>query len=321
MKNKQKGFIGIPLIILIALVIAGGGFYAYTNYSKARYEEMVANPKNFSNLLSEGGMDAEFMQKEIAKRILNESGNEGERIGLARILGESNTPRALATLIKVIQSTKNQELYRGVVEQMSRMGYANSSEQAAQMTIEAKKGWETIAQLDGSNEGLYYIYGAILAKLGEPDGISFLRSEAVRGGSTISELNSSNDVPAKVAMEVSLAVQGQSSVLILADALKRNDPNSTEFVWSGQALSSIGYEEGASALVKWSQTAPDSCAELAGKWLGNFKDSHSVEFMKGFSPLLKFESQKVKDVVIKASENYSSYPSVSLNTEIQNKLV
>ncbi|HYC34319.1 MAG TPA: hypothetical protein VEC13_01150 [Candidatus Paceibacterota bacterium] len=47
MKNKQRGFIGITIIILIALAAIGGGAYVY-------HENRVAENANFENNIKEG---------------------------------------------------------------------------------------------------------------------------------------------------------------------------------------------------------------------------------------------------------------------------
>lgn len=324
MKNKQKGFLGTATLIIIAIILAGGAYLYFTGVSKNNYDEQLAvlGAKGISNLLREDGDGASGIQKEITKRILNESTDIGEKIGLARILGESNTPEALATLSKVSFTTKDSELYRSVIEQMGRMGSTDSEQQIKEMTKVAKDSWGMVAKLEEVNPKLYYVFGSILAKLGNSDGINFLRSEAIRGGSTISALNSSGNISAKIAMDFSSMVQGRESISILTESLKINDPTSTEFVWSGQALASIGYEEGASALIEWAKNAPDSCGELAEIWLGNFKDTHAVEVMRGFSPLLKFQSQHVKDQVKKVAKKYQiSYSITSSDVEVQKNTI
>ena len=315
MKNRQKGFIGIVAIILIAFVVIGGGTYFYfTNASKSNYDEqlLVLGPKGISDMLNQGGAGSSGIQKEISKRILNESGDIGERVGLARILGESNSPEALATLAKVVFTTKNTELYRSSVEQLSRMGSANSEQQAKQITDVAIESYKNSTQ----KPELYYLFGGIIAKLGQPEGVNFLRGEAIKGGSTTSTLNASENKSAKTAMELSEAVKGRLAVPILANSLKINDTNSTEFIWSGQALSSIAFAEGATALLEWSKNSPDSCAELAGVWLGGFKDSHSIGVMLATDTSnIQFKSQKVKNEVLKAVTNYQKqYQSLSTST-------
>lgn len=47
MKNTQKGFIGIAIIILIAFAVAGGGAYVYTS-QKARVD--ITNPEEQNSL-------------------------------------------------------------------------------------------------------------------------------------------------------------------------------------------------------------------------------------------------------------------------------
>ena len=282
----------------------------YTEPSKYDAQIVGSASKGISARLGQSAKGSAEIQVEFAKRLLNESGNIGERISLARVLGESGTSEALATLTRAIFTTKDSELFRSIIEQLSRMGRAKSSQQAAQMTFEIKKGWEAVATYEDSkrNLSLYYPFGGILAKLGDPDSVRFLRSEAVRGGSTISELKSSNNIPATVAMEASNGVKGLSSISILTDSLLLNDPTLTEFVWSGQALSSTGYKEGASALVEWAKTAPDSCAPLVEKWLSGLRDSHAHAYMKEINTIgksIEFKSPVVKDAVLKVASKYA----------------
>jgi hypothetical protein len=312
MRNTQRGFVWIVVMVIIALALIGGGTYYYlANASKNNYDEkfQILGAKGISNMLSQNQEGSNEIHKEISKRILNESGDTGERIGLARILGESNSPDALATLTQVVFTTKNLELYNSSVEQLRWMGSTNSEQQAKEMTGVAISSYIN----SDKRPELYYPFGWIIAKLGEPDGVKFLMDEAIKGGSTISLLNASENESAKTAMELSNVVKGRSSVSILAESLKINDINSTEFIWSGQALSSIQFKEGATALLEWTKNAPDSCAELARIWLANFRDSHSMGVMLGFDVSnFQFKSQKVREEVSKAVSNYqNSYPSLS----------
>ena len=318
MKNKQRGFVGI--ILTIILVLIGGGTYFYLiNTSKINYEEQLAilGPKGISNLLNQNSTGSSGIQKEISKKILNESGDTQERIGLARILGESNTAEALETLSKVIFTTKNEELYRNSVEQLSRMSDASSEEESKQMTDIAIASYKKSAE----KPELYYLFGGIIAKLGESNGVNFLRNEAIKGGLTISLLNTSKNESAKVSMELSKSIRGRLSVPTLANSLQINDPNSTEFIWSGQALSSIQFQEGAEALLNWSKNAPDNCAELAAIWLSGFRDSHSIDVMLALDiSNTQYVSQKVKNEVMGAVKNYKKQYQSLINTPAPEKI-
>lgn len=326
MKNNQRGFIGIVVVIIITLGLTTGGVYIYKVYSsKARYEEIMSNPKAASALLREDSRDAKFIENEIEKRVLDKSEDETERIGLIRVLGESNTPDSFATLIKLVHTAKEERLIRDAIHQMIGMGkLLYSKEHANEMARIAKEGWlanENVFAIENSEKvktALYFVYANILAETDNAEAIIFLRDEAQKGGTIFEAAKANKSITVQVALESSKSIKARdnSSVAVLVESLKLNDPTLTEFVWSGEALAASGFEIGARTLVEWAKDAPDSCAELARDWLGNFKDSHSAEFMKNFSPLMKFRSQIVKNAVIEASKKYYKQSSSSLDTEM-----
>lgn len=251
---------------------------------------------------ADGSMD---LQQEIGTKLLNEVGDEGERLGLARILGESNTSKGLSSLVDAVLSTRNPALHRGIIEQLGRMGNGQNPDQVAAMTQVAVNGWQRIPERPDLRPGLLSVMSGLLVKLGDPAGISLLRSQAVQGGATLAEFDNKANDASIVAMNSSLKVQGPQSVPLLAGALKKSDPTSTEFVWSGQALTSMGRPEATAALIEWAKVAPDSCAESAAAWIGAVLDSRShalVIELAASGAQMQFVSSRVKQAVL-ASAN------------------
>lgn len=268
-------------------------------------EERSLASKLISQQLSEYKNGAIDVQSDIASYIKNETEDERERIGLARILGESNTPEALGALTDALFITRSSLLQRSILEQLDRMGTRQSPEQVESMAKVAQDVWLKTSQRQEMAVALYPALAGILARLGNPAGVDFLRNQALDGGTTITELSMSNRDSSMAAMNASLKVRGTESLSLLTSALRMNDPQSIGFVWSGQALVSIGRPEATTALIEWSKTAPDSCAETAADWLGAVRDSRSHALVLEFATngeKLHFASSRVKNLVL-ASAN------------------
>lgn len=242
---------------------------------------------------------------QIAERLRDESGNEGERISLARVLGESDSPDALAILIETVRSTRNSNLSRAILEQLDRMGSPETPQQVSAMANVAKASWQDIVPNENSATALYAGLGKILAKVGDPEAVRFLRMEAVLGGMTIAALDASGSDSSVAAMNASFQVRGSANVPILADALRKDDPSATEFIWSGQALVSLGRPEATSAIIEWAKVAPDSCAETAAAWIGSVRDSRShalVRELAASGAQMQFASSLVKQAVLASAD-------------------
>jgi hypothetical protein len=268
-------------------------------------ETIAAAGKWISERLGEGADGAIDVYAKIRQRILDDTLDESDRVGLAKILAESDSPEGLEILVNALLNTQSSLLYRSILEGLSHMGSPRNQQQRGVMTTVAKVAWTTNPQSGDSALDFYPAIGAILAKLGEPEGISFLRDEAIRGGLTIAALEAMGSESSIAAMNASQQVCGDSSVPILTGALRKNDPSSTEFIWSGQALASLSRPAATSALIDWAKVAPDSCAETAAAWIGGVRDSRShvlVGELAKNGESLHFSSSRVKELVL-ASAN------------------
>jgi hypothetical protein len=265
--------------------------------------------KWISEKVGESASGYRKVHQEIAAKLLNEASDEGERLGLARILGESNTPEGLATLVETVLSTRNLPLQRSIIEQLGRMGGRRSPEQVSALSEAAVNAWQRIPDRSDLQPALLSTVSGILAKLGEPVGISLLRTQAVQGGTTLAEFDAKASDASQAAMNASLQVRGPQSVPLLTDALQKSDPTSTEFVWSGQALASMGRPEATSALIEWAKGAPDSCAETAAAWIGAVRDSRShalVRELAASGAQMQFASSLVKQAVLASADKLAT---------------
>ena len=291
-------------------VLTLGGLWAlYTQPAGVDPQTRAQAAKWISEKLGEAVSGSEDLQQKIAAKLLNEAGDEGERLGLARILAESNTPEGLSTLVNAVLSTRNPALQRSIIEQLGRMGSGRSPEQVAAMTQVAVNGWQRIPERPDLQPGLLSVMSGLLAKFGDPEGISLLRTQAVQGGATLAEFENKANDASIVAMNSSLKVQGPQSIPLLKGALQKSNPTSTEFIWSGQALASMGRPEATAALIEWAKVAPDSCAETAGAWIGAVRDSRShalVSELAASGAQMQFASSRVKQAVLASANKLST---------------
>jgi len=265
--------------------------------------------KWISQRLAESKQGTGDVGKDMARRLLDEAVDARERDGLARILGESNTPEGLSALTDALFSTPSSLLQRSIIEQIGRMGAHQSPEQVRAMTEVALDAWQKVGQKPEIGSALYSILSGLLAKLGDPEGIAFLRSQALEGGATVTELDASNRDASLAAMNASLQVRGTESITFLSSALQKNEPGSTEFVWSGQALATMGRPEATAALIDWAKHAPDASAESAATWIGAVRDSRShalVRELAASGAQMQFASDRVKQAVLTSAKKLAT---------------
>lgn len=277
----------------------------YTQSPPADRQARALTAKALSNRLAQSGAGSREIHAEISQGLLDESGNLSERVGLSRILGESNTPEGLATLTAVGLGTRNSALFRAVLEDLDCIGSPGTPQHGRALAAVAQSSWEAIVPGENPTQLLYSALGKILAKVGDPGAIRFLRVEATRGGLTITALEATGSESSIAAMNASWQVRGAAIVPVLTDALSKSDPSATEFIWSGQALASLSRPEATSALIEWARIAPDLCADTAAAWIGAVRDSRSRALVRELAASgddLQFASSRVKEAVL-ASAN------------------
>lgn len=277
----------------------------YTQPAGVDPETRAQAAKWLSERLAESASGSMDVQQKVAAKLLDEAVDEGERLGLARILGESNSPEGLSTLVDAVLSTRNPVLQRSIIEQLGRMGGRRNPEQVSAMAEAAVNVWQRIPERSELEPALLSVVSGVLAKLGDPVGISLLRTQAVQGGNTLAEFDGKASDASLAAMNASLQVRGPQSVPLLTAALLKSDSTSTEFVWSGQALASMGRPEATSALIEWAKGAPDSCAETAAAWIGAVRDSRShalVRELAASGAQMQFASSRVKQAVLASAD-------------------
>ena len=247
---------------------------------------------------------------EIASVVLNPAADEGLRMRLVGILAESGSAEALRILLDSLKESNSRPFVRKVIEGVSYMGsriYTERDDSA--VTDVARSYWQEFSASESAPASLYNSLSGVVARIGTAEGVQFLLSEAIRGGTDIEALEKNGSEASIAAMNASRGVRGGHAIPALQQSLRLSDPMSTEFIWTGQALASLGRPEATSALIEWAQTAPDSCAQLAGVWLSSVRDSRSQALMRQMNSTgktLQFRSASVRDAVFAAASKFEA---------------
>lgn len=214
---------------------------------------------------------------------------------LVALLTEVATPAALDILLAEALRGSDTELRKTMLDGIREMGdrrwEGRFHPELSPLLAEA---W---SQADHADAELLTALALSMAKAGAANGVEQLVAAIANSGKTMQEIQHGQDARAHAALNALREVRNPEAIPTLVkwfnSAYSSDD---TAFIASGDALAAMGLPEATKILLEWAKHVPDNAAALAGRWLGEVRDTGSVQLLRDVvSRNEPFQSGAVKE--------------------------
>ncbi len=188
------------------------------------------------------------------------------------LLTEAATPQALSIVLDEAVRSQSSPLRSLLLESLVKI---TNNHWDARFHPELSPALEAVWNEQPDDWELLLAVASGIANVGSADGIALLLKTLDDSGPIVTEEDM--DLPARAALLALKKIRNPDAVLILTKELRRADPKDVVFMASGDALAAMGRPEATAALLDWASHAPGEAAPLVKKWLGQARDSGSVQ--------------------------------------------
>lgn len=197
---------------------------------------------------------------------------------LVALLTEIATPAALDILLDAALNPSDAELHNTVLDGIRQMGDRRwDGRFHPELSPLLEEAW---SQADHADAELLTTLALTMAKAGAPNGVEQLVAAIANSGKTMQEIQHGQDARAHAALNALVEVRNPDTILVLSRWFHSASFGETAFEASGRALAAMGLPEATKVLLEWAKHAPDNAAPLAGRWLGEVRDTESVQLLR-----------------------------------------
>lgn len=214
---------------------------------------------------------------------------------LVALLTEVATPAALDILLDAALNPSDAELRNTVLDGIRQMGDRRwDGRFHPELSALLEDAW---SQADHADAELLTALALTMAKAGAANGVEQLVAAIANSGKSMQEIQHGQDARAHAALNALMEVRNPEAIPTLVkwfnSAYSSDD---TAFIASGDALAAMGLPEATKILLEWAKHTADNAAPLAGRWLGEVRDTESVQLLRDVvSRSEPFQSGVVKE--------------------------
>jgi hypothetical protein len=218
---------------------------------------------------------------------------------LVALLTEVATPAALDILLDAAINQSDAELRNTALDGIRQMGDRRwDGRFHPELSPALETTWSQAGAMDA---GLLTALALTMAKLGAPSGVEQLMETVDGSGKALQDIDQEHDPRAYAAVSALEAIRNPDAIAVLAKWFQTFSLGETTFEASGEALAAMGLPEATKVLLKWAKQAPDDAASLAGKWLGEVRDTESAQLLhEAASQGETFRSEQVKQKLVES---------------------
>lgn len=244
--------------------------------------------------------EAALLLTQFRKDIFDESVNMDQRLALVQILGDTDSPATLETLLLVMRSAPSGDIRDAAAQHVSRAGWTANDELRESLSEVLELAWKDPSETNPEN---LQSLARALGSVGTPSGIELLLDDATQSPKQGTADRGSLEAREVAALDGLSGVRNPLALRVLGPRLEYGTGGAAEKYICGSTLAQMGNVGATMILLTWAESAADEEQELAEEWFSLVRDPDSLKVMNAALSLQEghvFRSAKIRGAVERA---------------------